>query len=129
MPEIQIPYDPTTPLGQVRLLIDDTDTSKSVFSDAEINTFLTMRNGSVRRAAAQALLMVAGSEARLAKKITSQDLQTDGPAVAAELRQLAKQLEAQEDGDEARAGGSAFEIVEHPYAASSWPELTVKPTW
>lgn len=119
-------YDPETPVGQVRLLIDDTDAR--VFADAEINVFLTMNGQSVPRAAAQALLMVAGSEVRLGKKITSQDLATDGPAVAAELRAQAKQLREQADQDDATASESVFEVVEYPYGQSKAPELT-EPSW
>ena len=81
---ILVEYDPATPGGMVRLLIDDTGIDP-VFSDEEITAFLSLNGGSALRAAAQSLLMIAGSEARLSKKITSQDLQTDGPAVAAEL--------------------------------------------
>ena len=120
-------YDPAKPVGQVRLLIDDTDAR--VFVDAELNTFLDLNGGSVLKAAAQALLMVAGSEVRLAKKITSQDLQTDGPAVAAELRAQAKQLRAQADQDEAdTTGAGVFEVVEYPYGQAAAPELT-EPSW
>lgn len=121
-------YDPATPVGQVRLLIDDTGLDM-VFVDAELNAFLNLNGGSVLRASAQALLMIAGSEARLSKKITSQDLQTDGPAVAAELRAQAKQLRAQADQDEAdTTGAGVFEIVEYPYGQAPTPELT-EPSW
>lgn len=122
-------YDPASTVGQIRLLIDDTNTDSPVFSDAELNAFLDLNDDSVLRAAAQALLMIAGSEARLAKKITSQDLQTDGPAVAAELRAQAKALRLQADEDEAATSGAGvFEIVEYPYGQAATPELT-EPTW
>lgn len=126
MSDVSMVYDPQTPVGQVRLLIDDTDLL--VFSDDELNTFLGLNGGSVLKAAAQALLMIAGSEARLAKKITSQDLQTDGPAVAAELRAQAKQLRAQADEDAAAAAESVFEIVDYPYGQAVPVELT-EPSW
>jgi len=127
MSEFSAIYDPQTPVGQVRLLIDDTNAN--VFSDLELATFLNLNSGSVLKAAAQALLMIAGSEARLSKKITSQDLQTDGPAVAAELRAQAKQLRAQADQDEAdTTGAGVFEVVEYPYGQAAAPELT-EPSW
>ena len=127
MSEFSAIYNPTTPVGQVRLLIDDAHAN--VFSDLELATFLNLNSGSVLKAAAQALLMIAGSEARLSKKITSQDLQTDGPAVAAELRAQAKQLRAQADQDEAdTTGAGVFEVVEYPYGQAAAPELT-EPSW
>lgn len=127
MSEFSAIYDPQTPVGQVRLLIDDADAN--VFSDLELATFLNLNGGSVLKAAAQALLMVAGSEVRLAKKITSQDLQTDGPAVAAELRAQAKQLRAQADEDAAAAAEvGVFEVVEYPYGQAPTLELT-EPSW
>ena len=122
-------YDPGTPVGQVRLLIDDTDDSAPIFHDSELDTFLTLNGGSVLRAAAQALLLIAGSEVRLGKKITSQDLATDGPAVAAELRAQAAALRTQADQlDAAAPEASIFEVVEYPYGHSPTPELT-EPTW
>lgn len=121
-------YDPATPAGMVRLLIDDTGLDP-VFTDPEIAAFLNLNGGSELRAAAQALLMIAGSEARLAKKITSQDLQTDGPAVAAELRAQAQALRAQADADDAASvDAGVFEVVEYPYGQAPAPELT-EPTW
>lgn len=127
-------YNPEQPAGQVRLLIDDTTDVEDlqVFSDSEVGAFLTMNGDNVLRAAAQALLMIAGSEARLSKKITTQDLSTDGPAVAAELRAQAKQLRAQateEDTVVADADSSYFGVAEYPYgyqprhelAEGSWP--------
>ena len=53
------------------------------------------REGDLKPAAAQLLDRVAGSELLLSKKITSQDLTTDGVAVARELRALAQQLRDQ----------------------------------
>lgn len=104
-------YDPSTPTGYVRMLIGDTDPlpHEQVFTDDEIAALLA-REGGPLRAAARALDIIADSEARLSKKIRTQDLQTDGPAVADSLRKHAATLRAQAardgDGDEA-----AFEIA------------------
>ena len=76
----------------VRLLIDDPETG-GVFNLAEIRLFLTTA-GHPLLAAADALDVLATSEVRLSKKITTQDLTTDGPAVAAELRKQAEALRA-----------------------------------
>lgn len=48
-------YVLTTNIGKVRLLIGDTDTSDTQFSDDEITAFLTMASNSVNIAAALAL--------------------------------------------------------------------------
>ena len=121
-------YNPSTPEGRVRLLIDDTHTVQ-VFTTDEIAAFLDMNAGSVPRAAAQALMMIAGSEARLSKKITTQDVSTDGPAVAKELRELAKQLRSQADQEDEAAAGSYFGIVEYPYSRTGHPELAEGSPW
>lgn len=112
-------------LLQVRLLIGDTD--KAMFDDHEIAAFMALNPGSARRSAAQALDVIAVSEALLSKKITSQDLATDGPAVAEALRKQAAALRAQADEEEAAAGG-AFDVVEWPYGQARRPELT-EPSW
>ncbi len=123
-------YNPDEPVGQIRLLIDDTNPDAAVFSDRELDAFLGMNAGNVLRASAQALLMIAGSEARLSKKINTQDLSTDGPAVAKELRELAKQLRAQAVEEETSSPeASYFGIVEYPYGHTSRPELTEYPQW
>lgn len=91
-----IDYD--TDLGRVRLLISDVDEENLLLTDTQITALLTME-GSVKRAAAQALDTIASSEALVSKKIRTLDLQTDGPAVAAELRARAKDLRDQDDAD------------------------------
>ena len=111
---MSIHYDPDLPESQVRLLIDDT-TNPAVFDQSEISAILSLNHGSVLRAAAQLLLMIAASEARLSKKVTTQDLATDGPAVAAELRAQAaalRQQAADEDAADAAAGGGIFDVAE-----------------
>ena len=112
--------DYSTSLGQVRLLIADVDeTGLLLFTDAQINAFLTLESGNVRLAAAQALDTIASSEALVSKKIRTQDLQTDGPAVAAELRERAAALREQADTiDPATGEPFAFDIVD--YDPNAW---------
>lgn len=98
-------YDVSTDRGKVRLLITDVQEANPLFQDAEIDAFLTL-NTSVRLAAAAALEVIAASEVLVLKKIINLDLETDGPAVARELRELAKQLRAQENAL------GAFDIAE-----------------
>lgn len=95
-------YDPTTSRGQVRLIIGDTDTdtvANQLFTDAEVDAFLSMEDDVVKLAAAQALETIASRQALLQKKVKIGDLSTDGPAVAKALREHAAQLRASADGE------------------------------
>lgn len=94
-----MPIDYATDEGRVRLLISDVDPDKPILSDPQIGAFLDL-TGSVYRAAADALDAIASSEALLSKKITTMDRQSDGPAVAAELRKHAASLRARATEDE-----------------------------
>ncbi len=98
--------DVTTPVGKVRLLITDVVDGVELFSDAEIQAFLDLFSGSVFRAAAQAADTIAISEVLTSKKIKSQDLATDGPAVAESMRKLAASL--RERAGEIDADGEIF---------------------
>lgn len=103
-------YDPTTLAGQVRLMIADTVTPGHVFEDAEIAAFLAMTSDDVSRAAARAYRVMAGSQARLGRRIKVLDIEVDTKGLAAEYRELAKTLE-EEDG-----GGFAIaEMVFEPF--------------
>jgi hypothetical protein len=114
-------YDPSTPRGQVRLLISDT-TDDPVFSNTEVDTFLALEGDVVQLAAALALLTIAGDEALTSKVIRTQDLSTDGAKLAAELRAQAKEFRDQA----ADEGEGYFELVDG--ACYSWgPELTERP--
>ena len=91
-----VTYNPDTQIGKVRLLITDTDIENPIFSDEEITNFLSITEidgeRDVRLAAAQALEVMASSEAIVQKKLSMLDLTTDGPAVAKSLRESAKAL-------------------------------------
>ena len=99
-------YDVSTDRGKVRLLCTDSDTNQQIFTDAEIDAFLEIEGSSVRLAAAAALERIAATQALLLKKLVMLDLETDGPAVAKELRELAARLRDTEKGDE------GFDIAE-----------------
>lgn len=98
-------YDPSAPVGKVRLRIGDTTNHEPdrVFSDDEIQSLLDSEGGPLSAAAA-CLEIIADSEARLSKAIRTQDLATDGPKVADSLRKHAASLRAQ-----ARAAGEGEE--------------------
>jgi len=69
---MSLPYDITTNVGKVRLIIGDTDATDYVFEDAEINYFLTENANNISLAAADAL------EAWMAKYATSPDSEKIG---------------------------------------------------
>lgn len=110
-------YDITTDAGRIRLLISDVDQGDPLFADDEIAAFLDME-GSVKLAAALALETMASNEAMVSKVIRTQDVQTDGTKVSAELRARAKDLREQAavEGDDAYA----FESVEIAGDCSTW---------
>ena len=83
----------------VRTLIAD-DTNPYLFTTEQLGEFV-IRAGSALLGAAMALDVIASSEALLSKKITTQDLSTDGPAVADSLRKHAAALRAQDAAERA----------------------------
>lgn len=96
-------YNPTTPTGQCRLIITDTDSANEIFSDAEIAAFLTMEGAfnddpgattvqTVYLAAAAALDSIASSETLIQKMLRLTDFNTNGPAEAVSLRKHAAAL-------------------------------------
>lgn len=116
--------DYESPVGQVRLLIADTNETSPVLDDAQVGGFLALNAASVRLAAADALDAIADSETLVSKAIKTQDLTTDGPKVAASLRSHADRLRKQVK-DQAEDDDLCFDVVDfdpHP-----WPELTEHP--
>jgi hypothetical protein len=116
------PPDYATAVGQVRLLIPDTEQltdvadaeqhAEYVFTDPQIQAFLTLYSNNVKRAAAQAKLVLATSEALINKVIRTADYSTDGAKVAAELREQAKQLQEEADKDDlVDSYDSSFTVV------------------
>lgn len=106
-----INVDPTTPVGMIRLLITDLSEDAPLFTDAQLEAFLTAEGNVVKRAAASALTTIARSEALVSKRITTQDLSTDGPAVAKELRASAAELRAEALTEQQAAADDGIEIV------------------
>lgn len=121
--------DYTTPAGQVRLLIPDVDAANLLFSDDQITAFLAMETDNVRLAAAAALDVAASSEVMVSKVIRTQDLQTDGSKVSAELRARAATL--REQAAERGPDGSLFGMDIVDFTPDRWllgAELT-EPPW
>jgi hypothetical protein len=112
--------DYTTPLGQVRLLTADLDETNPLLSDEVLNGYLSLHTQDPYLAAADALDAMATSEVLLSRKIRTQDLSTDGPAVAAELRKQASYLRGKSLELAAAADPGFFEIV--PLFTSAYSE-------
>lgn len=103
-----------TDVDQVRVLINDyhpDDVGAGVFTTVEIQTFLDLEGGSVKRAAAQACDVIADNEALVSKVIRTQTgLSTDGAKVADSLRKRAAALREQAATDDDADG--YFEVVD-----------------
>lgn len=101
-------FDVTTPVGKVRLLVADTggeDGQTFLFSDLEIEAFLSLESQDIYCAAATALRSIAGNEVQVQKVTTALELETDGSKGAKALLELAKTYD--EKSDE----GYSFEVV------------------
>lgn len=93
-------YDVSTGAGKVRLMATDTDTSNQLFTDAEIDAFLTLESSNLKKAAALALETIASQEALILKVLKTADVTTDGAKLSAELRARAKGLRESADSDD-----------------------------
>jgi len=113
-------YDPTTDRGKVRLLATDTDVAYPLFTDAEIDAFLTL-NSNVLIAAAMTLETIASNEVLTQKVIKLLDLSTNGAAVGKELRERAKVLRDQAAGEE-----SGFDYAEMVFDQFGYMEKITK---
>ena len=100
----------------------DDGSLSTLFTDAQIETYLAVNGGNVKRAAAQACRALAVSEALISKVIKTEDLQTDGAKVAMALRAVARDLDESADNDDDREGAEYFDIVPYyPRPPIRWP--------
>lgn len=93
-------YDPSTNRGRVRLLLSDTDTvteANQIFSDAEIDAFLSLENNSVYAAAAAGCRSIAASTSRSAIAWKALNESIDREAVPRHFRLLAGEYEDKAD--------------------------------
>lgn len=122
MPDVT-PPDYSTAVGQLRLLISDTEElgdpsnpllpAEFIFHDEAIEGFLVVSNGNILRAASRALKAMAASEAIISKVIRTEDLSTNGAAVATALRALAKDYSDEADAaDDLAAEDEGFMLVD-----------------
>ena len=126
------PPDYSTPHGQLRALLSQTkqyvDPANPsagpdyLLSDDQLSAYLTINNDGLYGAAADALLAIATNEVLISKKIRTEDLQTDGPAVAGELRRTADEFrKRQKEEDEALDLLDSFSIVDYVSLPDPWP--------
>lgn len=125
------PPDYASPLGQLRALLSQTKQyvdpmnptapADYLISDAQLQAYIAINRDGLFGAAADALLALATNEALISKKIRTEDLQTDGPAVAGELRRMAEVFRArQKDEYELADYEDAFEIVPYVSVPAPW---------
>lgn len=115
------PPDYSTVVGQIRLLIPDVEQLENladpsapdsyIFNDSQIQAFAALYSNNVKRAAAQAKLVLATSEALINKVIRTADYTTDGAKLGAELRAQAKQLQDEATADDMADSYDTFKIV------------------
>lgn len=115
------PPDYATVVGQIRLLIPDVEqledlsnpsaSASYIFEDAQIQAFASLYSNNVKRAAAQAKLVLATSEALINKVISTYDYKTDGAKLGAELREQAKALREEADNDDKYDSYETFLVV------------------
>ena len=111
-------YDITTSRGKVRLYAQDTAIATAIFADDEIDAFLAANDQNIFLAAADALEIIAANQAYVLKVISNNGLTTDGPAVAAALRETAKTWRAKAqttDGTTAQSGIVIVPNADDPY--------------
>lgn len=118
----EFPPDYSTAVGQIRLLIPDVEQlpdlanpaadDSYLFNDEQLQAFASLYSNNVKRAAAQAKLVLATSETLINKVIRTSDYTTDGAKLGAELRAQAKALQDEADKDDLNDSyDSSFIIV------------------
>ena len=106
------PVDETLLVEHVRHLMADVS-STQYLTDAQVQVYLSINDGHVRRAAADALDAIATSETLVGKVIRTQDLQTDGAKVADSLRKHADRLRQLADAEDDKADSwDGFDVVD-----------------
>lgn len=120
--------DYTTPVGQVRLLIPDLEPLEDprdlrlppefIFTDEQIQGYLLISGGNVKKAAARALSAIAASEVLILKVIKTDDKTTNGASVGAELRLQAKRLWDEAVAEE--TNDTSFEFIPFDPRPRDW---------
>lgn len=134
------PPDTDTPVGAVRVGVGDTDWSEldppelgygnyALFSDAELELFLTLSDGNVPRAIAMAYIKLAASWNSSSATIRTDDLQYSVKDSVGSWLSLADYWNNIADNEDDRAANDIFDMVDigttrrriRPPEDSSWP--------
>lgn len=119
-----MPSTPEQAAALVRLNISDLDPDNPILTDEQIESLLDNFDGSINRASARALRIIAASEVLIGKVIRTQDLSTDGRAVAYALRELAADYDRAAEADDAETEGAInlvpFGVSRRPREAEEW---------
>lgn len=122
------PVDLTSAVGQVRVLIGDTDPTNVsggygtylYFSDDELTAVLGLYEDSPKLAAARAMETIAGSQALLLKSWSSDDLSVRGDQIAESLRKIAEQLRKEAIAEDSSDFVALIQTVDTDDPADSW---------
>jgi hypothetical protein len=95
------------PITIMRMLIRDRNAAAPVFQDEELQAYLAVENNIIKLAAANAMDDIASDNALLGSYKTG-DKSVNGPAVAVDLRDRAKELRRQVNED---FSTGSFDIV------------------
>lgn len=134
------PLDPSTLVGQFRLVYGDTHSEpyspvESGFqnydelSDDEIESYLVSGSGSISRSIGYYYLSMAGQAAKLAKQIKDYDLQVDTTKRASLLTGIASQwFERADKEDDENGLSDIFDVFDTAPEGEFIPELSL-PIW
>lgn len=105
-------YDPTTDVGKVRLRISDTEMTRAVLDNEDIEAYLDMAGNSIPLAAAMALETIAVNEILCLKVVNLMGaVVTDAASAAKQLKALAQTLR-EEHAANATADAPGFVSIE-----------------
>lgn len=111
-------YRPGTPIGDVRLYVDDRDVSNcgdevplrrrsAIFSDEEVQVFLDAEAGDVLGATSRALMAIANNKSLLVQRREIDGVTVDYGSLRADLMKAASEYRAMATGAGAPADGIA----------------------
>lgn len=99
IPDVRQLPDPKYPDGPISYIFSDEELQSFVDDQTEFGLNPT-RSWHIRRAAADAMLAIANDENLILKKIVTEDLETDGPAVATAMIKAATLAYGRADAEE-----------------------------
>lgn len=128
------PVDPSTEVGKLRAVLGDTSSKPfdpprpgiqnyGMYSDAELEAFLALSEGSVAGGAFFAYSQMAASAATESRTVADYDLKYDSTKRPGEFRALAQMWKDKWDGEQA----DVFEVFDTVGQPTCYPELAAWP--